>query len=196
MNNLEKAWQQPAPEEKRLIGTESTREVFRSMSEASRADFLRKQLVKYSAEELNDAYGLSEEDAQRFLKIAPQHRDADLVPDQHDETQGPIPVPVESLEVPSMVDVPSVEGPVDLTPENTHSVTTELSYPIGVRAAGKLPEEVASFIRSASSIADHYKKPYVQIAFENGTGVFTYKKHKGEYVAELVVHPDVVDDLI
>lgn len=78
-----------------------------------------------------------------------------------------------------------------LTRENLHVFDAEYEYP---GSTEEEKEEVRALIRNACAFAGFLKKPYVQINFQNGSRVYTYKIKKGEYKPEVVSDPDVVDD--
>ena len=152
--------------------------LFHEMPEADKQDFLIKAHQRFTKEQLAVMYNLTEEEVETYLKEKTSHSDKQ----QEQEHAG------EGQEV--------NELPAPVTSEYVHAVATELVYPLGITSNLGLSKDVLSLIRSVCSMADYYHKPYAQIAFANGTGIFTYKKQKGEYIPSLVIHPDVVDDLV
>ena len=149
--------------------------LFHEMPEADKQDFLIKAHQRFTKEQLAVMYNLTEEEVESFLKEKTSRSDEQLKQEFTGEEH---------------------ELAVPVTSEYVHAVATELVYPLGVTSNLGLSKDVLSLIRSVCSMADYYHKPYAQIAFANGTGIFTYKKQKGEYIPSLVIHPDVVDDLV
>jgi len=179
MQNFEKPILKVLDQEEEITSCEeASHKLFREMPEAEKREFLAKAQERFSKEALGTMYNIPQEELESYL--------------------GPegVYVPTDAVSKNSKEEVIVQELSSPVTSENIHLAETELTYPIGTTTNRGLPQEILAYIRSVCSMADQYRKPYAQIAFANGTGIFTYKKLKNEYIPSLVIHPDVVDDLV